>query len=197
MRMSLESAVGNWGAIQSLTKQTEDAVEANLLTPCPFNVGVLLIAALGMVHGGDDGSAKRLVAKAEAIGMVGYHDLHAARWLNLAVARADHGEARRIMGSIASKWLTPAAWELWAAVFDALAMLKERDRIESDAPVWVRPDAYVAPFAVRALGIARRDAALLIDALARFEAMGLDWHAHQTHLALNGLDGSTSTVLPG
>jgi class 3 adenylate cyclase len=197
MRMRLESAVGNWGAIQSLTQQTEDAVEANLLTPCPFNVGVLLIAGLGMVHGGDDGSAKRLVAKAEAIGMVGYHDLHAARWLNLAVARADHGEARRIMGSIAPTWLTPAAWELWAALFDGLAMLKERDRIESDAPVWVRPDAYVAPFAVRALGIARHDAALLIDALARFEAMGLDWHAHQTRLALNGLDGSTSTVLPG
>jgi len=193
MRMRLESGMGNWAGIQSLTEGTEAAVEANLATPCPFNVGVLLISALGMVHRGDEGSATRLVAKAESIGMIGYHDLHAARWLNLAIARKDHGGVRRTVDSIQQEWLTPVAWELWAALFDGLAMLEERDRIEAEGPVWIRPDAYVAPFAVRALGIARRDAALLADAVNRFAAMGLDWHAQQTRVALNQLGGASAT----
>ena len=193
MRMRLESGMGNWAGIQSLTEGTEAAVEANLATPCPFNVGVLLISALGMVHRGDEGSATRLVAKAKSIGMIGYHDLHAARWLNLAIARKDHGGVRRTVDSIQPEWLTPVAWELWAALFDGLAMLEERDRIEAEGPVWLRPDAYVAPFAVRALGIARRDAALLADAVNRFAAMGLDWHAQQTRVALNQLGGASAT----
>src|SRR5204863_10125355 len=111
----------------------------------------------------------------------------------LAIAHRDHQETRRIVDSIQADWLKPAAWELWAALLDGLAMLEDRDRIEADAPGWVRPDAYVAPFAVRALGIARHDAALLADAANRFAAMGLDWHAQQTRAALNQLGGASAT----
>jgi hypothetical protein len=86
--------------------------------------------------------------------------------------------------SVEPAWLIPGAWELWAAFLDSLALLGERDRIEAEAPQWVRPDAYVAPFAVRALGVVRNDMALLTDAIARFEALGLEWHAEETRRLL-------------
>jgi len=107
------------------------------------------------------------------MGMVGYGQFHAARWLCRAIAREDREEARRIVDSVEPSWLTLGAWELWAALFDALAMLDDRDRIEADAPRWMQREAYVAPFALRALGIARSDRSLLADAVARFGSLGI------------------------
>jgi hypothetical protein len=75
-------------------------------------------------------------------------------------------------------------WELWAALFDGLAELGDRERIEVEAPQWLRPDAYVSPFALRALGIARNDRGLLAQAADAFDKMGLDWHAQQTRQML-------------
>ena len=49
MRMRLETAVGAWEAVRGLVGRAEDAVEPNLTTPCPFNVGLLRIAAMGML----------------------------------------------------------------------------------------------------------------------------------------------------
>ena len=169
-----------------MTQRTEDAVEANRATPCPFNVGLPLLAALGMIHGGDEDSATRLEAKAETFGMVGYARIHLARTIPLAVIRQDRAEVRRLLDSIQPGWLTGGAWEQLAAVFDALVFLNDRGRIEAEAPPWVRPDSYVAPFAVRALGVARADQTLLDDAVHRFEAMGMAWHAEQTRRMLGG-----------
>ncbi|MEX1277993.1 MAG: hypothetical protein WEI16_02935, partial [Chloroflexota bacterium] len=185
MRMRLEVAVGDWETVRGLTQPAEDAIEANLATPCPFNVGLLLMAALGMVHGGNEAEATRLVAKADSIGMIGYGRITAARRLGLALARQDRAEARRLVESLEPGWLTSGAWELWAALLDGLGFLTDRDRIEADAPQWVRPDAYVAPFAVRAMGMARKDRALLTDAIDRFEALGLEWHAEETRRLLD------------
>jgi hypothetical protein len=185
MRMRLEVAVADWQSGRALTQRVEDAVEANLATPCPFNVGLLLMAALGMVYTGDDAGSARLVAKAESIGMVGYGRITVARWLRLAMARHDLDDLRRRVDSVDAAWLIPGAWELRAALLDALALLGDRDRIEIEAPGWVRPDAYVAPFAVRALGIVRNDTALLSDAIDRFEALGLGWHAQETRRLLD------------
>jgi class 3 adenylate cyclase len=185
MRMRLEVAVGDWETVRGLTQPAEDAIEANLATPCPFNVGLLLMAALGMVHGGNEAEATRLVAKADSIGMIGYGRSTAARRLSLALARQDRAEARRLVESLEPGWLTSGAWELWATLLDGLGLLADRDRIEAEAPQWVHPDAYVAPFAVRALGVVRNDTALLADAIARFEALGLEWHAQETRSLLD------------
>jgi hypothetical protein len=43
-----------------------------------------------------------------------------------------------------------------------------------------QPGPFSEPCALRALGVARDDRALLRQALTRFEAMGLSWHAEQT-----------------
>ena len=192
IRLTLENAVGDWEAVRDLTHRTTEAVEANLATPCPFNVALLLTLAAGWAVAGDQAECGRLIARAEGIGMVGYGRMHAPHRLVLGLARHDHDEIRRVVESLEPSWLTPTplglfGWLLWANLFDALAELDDRDRIEAEAPQWLRPDAYVAPFAVRALGIARRDATLLADAVARFEMMGLERHAQTTRARLERL----------
>ena len=42
------------------------------------------------------------------------------------------------------------------------------------------PGTYLEPFALRTLGIARGEPALVAQAQERFAAMGLDWYAAQT-----------------
>ena len=62
-------------------------------------------------------------------------------------------------------------------LFDALVALGEHERIESEAPQWVKRETYTEPFALRALGVARSDGQLLGRATALFDAMGMEWHA--------------------
>jgi hypothetical protein len=70
---------------------------------------------------------------------------------------------------------------------DALVALGEHDRIESDAPELVQPGTSVEPFALRALGAARRDDALLARADELFATLGLEWHRAQTGRLLAGV----------
>jgi hypothetical protein len=58
--------------------------------------------------------------------------------------------------------------------------LRDRERVESRAPLYLRPRTYLEPFALRALGIVRQDQDLLAQANARFDAFGLEWHRAQT-----------------
>jgi hypothetical protein len=67
-----------------------------------------------------------------------------------------------------------------AAMLDALVALSATEPIEAAAPRWRRPGAYCEPFALRALGVARQDGALLDEATARFRALGLEWRAAET-----------------
>jgi class 3 adenylate cyclase len=180
VRLKLEIATGGWDAIRHITPAVEEAVETNLASPCPFNVGNLLMAALGAEQCGDRAGSDRLVAKAESVGMVGYEFGHAVRRLRLAIARQESDEIRRVLDLGFGPFLTPGNWELWTALFDAWLAIGDRERIEHEAPAWIRPDSYVAPFAARAMAVTRGDPALLADAVQRFEAMGLDWHAAQT-----------------
>ena len=66
------------------------------------------------------------------------------------------------------------------ARLDALAAVRNRRRVEEEAPLYLQPGSIVEPFALRALGAVREDEELLGRALERFEAMGLSWHAEQT-----------------
>ena len=49
-----------------------------------------------------------------------------------------------------------------------------------DAVRHAQPGTYLEPFALRTLGLVRGDPTLVAQALQRFEAMGLDWHAAKT-----------------
>lgn len=65
-------------------------------------------------------------------------------------------------------------------MMDGLVRLGDHARIQKLAPEWLIPDTYIEPFALRALGSARGDDAMIEQAVARFEGMGLEWHAEQT-----------------
>jgi hypothetical protein len=67
-----------------------------------------------------------------------------------------------------------------AARLDALVALGRAEEAVEAAQPHALPGTYLEPFALRALGIARGDPALVARAKERFEAMGLDWHAAQT-----------------
>ena len=66
------------------------------------------------------------------------------------------------------------------ALFDALVVLGERDRIEAEAAEFHQVGVYIELFALRALGVARGDEQLLEQAASRFREMGLDWRADET-----------------
>jgi class 3 adenylate cyclase len=183
-RLCVAAVAGRWEEVCALTPSAEEAVEANADTPCAFNVASLLNAAVASAYTGDDTEAGRLEAKADAIGMEGYRQWLAPPRIRLAIARADRGELRRLVDAVGSGDLEPWAYEMPAALLDALVALGDRESIEAEGPKWLRPKSYVEPFALRALGFARADESMLADAAARFEGMELDWFAGETRKLL-------------
>jgi len=180
MRIEVESARSGWDAIRALTSETERTVEANLATPCPGNVASLLAAAVASANSAEDTDSRRLEAKADAIGMEGYRMRFDPLRMRLAIARGDLPELRRLVEGADSEWLEPYAFVQTAALLDALIVLREREWIEEQAPGLARPGTYVEPFALRALGVARSDQALLDEAIHRFQDIGLCWDAGET-----------------
>src|SRR5205823_7846935 len=99
--------------------------------------------------------------------------------LRLALLRGDEKEVRRILEVL------PAMGGPWgldgaAARLDALLALGETERLEEEAAPFLGEESYTGPFALRALGISRGDASLVEQAVARFEAMGLEWRVAET-----------------
>jgi cob(I)alamin adenosyltransferase len=190
MHLLFEEATADWGAARQLTKRTEDLVETNLATPCPFNVMALTILATGWTHAHGTSESARLLARADEIGMRSYAEVLAPHWLNLAIAQDDRVETRRLIDSIEPAWFGSPFGQLWAVLFDGLVLLDDRERIEADAPQWLDKDVYTTPFAMRALAVTRGDEALLEDAAARFDAMGLVRPAGETRAMRVRLPGS-------
>jgi hypothetical protein len=141
-------------------------------------VSILLNCAIGSAYAGDQDEARRLEAKANGLGMEG------GRWyqgwlepprIRLALARHQTAELAELAAHDFD-W----EWEPVSTFLDALAALGDRERIEAEAPKWLQQGTFAEPFALRALGVTRGDRALLEQALERFEAMELTWHAEQT-----------------
>lgn len=70
------------------------------------------------------------------------------------------------------------------ARLNALVALGQHAEVEREAPALLKPGTYLEPFALRALGSARKDEKLIEQAVARFQELGLDWHATETKEAL-------------
>jgi class 3 adenylate cyclase len=186
-QLILASATGRWDEVRARAAAAEHAVDANLAagTPCCLDVSILLNCATGRAQAGDEDEARRLEAKANGLGMEGgrwYQGWFEPPRIRLALARHQTGKVRE---------LTPAGfdweWEPVPTYLDALATLGDGDRIEAEAPNWLQPGTLAEPFALRALAIARDDPALLGQALQRFEAIELSWHAEQTRQMLRML----------
>jgi class 3 adenylate cyclase len=178
--LEVEEACGGWNRILELAQRTEAAVEANLATPCIRNARSLLLTALAAAYSGDDETARHYERRAEELATEGYDFVLAAPRTWLALVRGDVDQVDRLEAVDLVRGQTWYALPAAAARLDALAALKERTQVERDAPPLLRAGTYLEPFALRALGAVREDELLIEQAIDRFNAMGLIWHAEQS-----------------
>jgi class 3 adenylate cyclase len=182
--LELEELRGNWEDAARLQERVEDAVAANVATPCVRNQRSLLVCALARAHLGDEAEARRLEYEADAHGMTGYGTVLDTPRLQLALRRAELGTVESLLaepGLRRTNWFYLSAL---ATYLDGLAALRERARVEVEANRLMQPGTYLEPFALRALGIVREDASLVERAAGGFARLGLDWHAARTRALL-------------
>jgi class 3 adenylate cyclase/tetratricopeptide (TPR) repeat protein len=184
--LEVEELRGGWERILELAPRTDDAVEANLATPCVRNARSLLLTALAAAYSGDDETSRHYERRADDVATEGYDFVLAAPRTWLALLRGEIDAINRIdpvdLARVPNSYALPTA----AARLDALARVNDRPLVEREAAPLLRASSYLEPFALRALGAARRDDALLGQAVARFDAMGLQWHADQTRNGAHG-----------
>jgi class 3 adenylate cyclase/tetratricopeptide (TPR) repeat protein len=184
--LEVEELRGGWDQILELAPRTDAAVEANLATPCVRNARSLLLTALAAAYSGDDETSRHYERRADEVATEGYDFVLAAPRTWLALLRGEIDGVDRIepvdLARGPSSYALPAA----AARLDALARAKERSLVEREAAPLLRASSYLEPFALRALGAARQDDSLLDQAVARFDAIGLHWHADQTRNGAHG-----------
>jgi class 3 adenylate cyclase/tetratricopeptide (TPR) repeat protein len=185
VRSEIEEIAGNWPAILELQDRIESTIENNLDTPCVRNPRTLLLAALAHVHADDEEEAQRLEQRASELWMEGYGLALDGPRIRLALARGDLGGVEALVGRASPPPVTASfTLPIVSAWLDALAAIGDRERVERDVTRYLHRNTYLEPFALRALGIVREDEALIRQALERFEAMGLEWHAAETRKLL-------------
>ena len=180
----LASVTGRWEEVRAHAAEAERVVDVNLAaaTPCVLTVSILLNCATASALAGEEDESRRLESKAQGIGMEGnrwYQGWFEPPQIRLALARNQPG----VVAELAPQEMD-WEWEPASTFLDALAALGDRERIETEAPKWLQAGTFAEPFALRALGTARSDRPLLKQALERFEAMELSWHAEQTRRLL-------------
>ena len=173
--IAAEAAAGNWPAVRDLGPRAEALVAANR-TPCGLNPGALLNVAIACAILGEHGESARLERDADALGMEGFGWMLDPWRVRLALERGDLGKVRRLLPTIPADAYMPTDSPRLIRL-DALATLGERDAVEAEARQLLLAGTYMEPFALRALGWVRRDTTLLERAAARFDDMGLAWHA--------------------
>jgi class 3 adenylate cyclase len=185
LRVDFERLMGRWEAVASLTPRLEEAVAGNAATPCIWSPQCLLGCARASSILGDEQESRRLEQSADDLGMEGYATLIDPFRVDLAVARGDLAEVERKL----AEWRRPIGLrdiDGLVARLNALTALGRRDEIEAEAPSLIKPQTYLEPFALRALGFAREDDGLIGRAVSRFESMGLDWHAADAKRLIHG-----------
>jgi hypothetical protein len=188
--LEIEQMLGHWDAVRMLQRRVEDAVAANAGTPCSLGPRSLLVCAVARLHAGDDAGAARLERAAGEYDLEGYGTVIDTPRLRLALLRGDREQAESLLGRPAirrTNWVY--LWSM-ATHLDALAALGWRRRLEEEATPLLGTDGYLAPFALRALGVVREDVALLEAAEARFTELGLERHATTTR----GVRGGAALV---
>jgi class 3 adenylate cyclase len=178
---------GDWRAIVDNTGKAESAFVDNMATPCILGPVMLLTCARAWVHEGKDPEARRLETMVTDFGMQGYGDTLDPAEIELANARGDVATLDRKLRDFHPTELNDV--EGLIAWLGALVALDRASEIEEAAPALAIPGSYLEPFALRALGYARRDDALIEQAVARFAEMGLDWHASKTKELLSPSSG--------
>ena len=181
----VEEALGHWDEVRRLQQRVERAVAENQGTPCVLNPRTLLSCAVACGELGLDAEAGRLEQTATDQGFGSSGGLGV--WLDpppahLARLRGDFERLDALLESSGATWQMSLDGSLYALAtkLDALIALGRTREAEEAATPLLQPGTYLEPFALRTLGLARRDRALTDQAVERFEAMGLGWHAAKT-----------------
>ncbi len=180
----VEEALGHWAEVRRIQDRVERAVAANQGTPCVLNARTLFSCAVACAELGLDAEARRLEAAAIE---QGFQDGGMGFWLDpppahLALLRGDLDRVDALLQASAATWHWSSDGSLYALAtkLDALMALGRIDEAEQTAAGLLEPGTYLEPFALRTLGAARSDRALTEQAIERFQAMGLGWHAERT-----------------
>jgi class 3 adenylate cyclase len=181
--IEVEELLGDWQAVRRLREEAEAAVEANLDTPCVRNPRSLLVCALAEEIAGNHEEATALMRRADELGMKGHGLVLEGPRVRLELIRGNLDTVRQLLGEddLLAQRRTGYHLGRHSIRLDALAALRDRARAEQEAALFLKPGTYLEPFALRALGIVRENERLVVQAQERFDAMGLTWHAAQTH----------------
>jgi class 3 adenylate cyclase len=186
LRLELAEVLADWNVIVETTDRAAELVARNLDTPCVRNPRDLLLCAAAHACLGDDDRARELERDAARIAPQGYDAYLSEPRLRLALERGDREAAEALVALPIER-----AFVWGPAVFstrlDALVALHDRSAIERDAAALAREATILQPFALRALGYAANDDALLSRADELFQRFGLDWHRAQTERLIAGL----------
>jgi hypothetical protein len=184
VRLYVEEALGHWDEVRGLQQRVEGAVADNQDAPCVLNPRTLFSCAVACGELGLDTEAQRLEKAAVEQGFQGSDVGH---WLDpppahLALLRGDLERVDALLESSGATWHWSLDGSLYglATKLEALMALGRTSEAEEAAATLLQPGTYLEPFAMRTLGLARSDRALTEQAVARFEAMGLGWHAAKT-----------------
>ena len=183
--VEIEELAGEWDAIRALEADVKRAVAANLATPCVRNARSLLVCALARERLGDRTGSVELEAAAAHLAPHAPGARLALPKIGIALARGELTRAAELLdepvGAGASDTWLLAPW--LATRVQVLAALGDAVMVEQETAQLLRPATYVEPFALRALGMVRRDASILERAAASFDRMGLESFARETIVA--------------
>lgn len=179
-----EELAGNWPGVLELEARIKQTAADNQDTPCVRNARSTLLCAVGHAYAGDEARTLELEHAANNFGMEGHLSALVPPRMRLALARGNAGKLERLVRG-QETFLQQAnrltfGLAAVAARLDALAALRDRERVESEAPAFVAEGTYLEPFALRALGIVRGDESLIARGDERFRSIRLDGHADQT-----------------
>jgi tetratricopeptide (TPR) repeat protein len=183
IELELEEVRGDWRRIVELLPTTRAVVADNLDTPCIRNTRSLLVSAAAAQLLGDERLARELEAQTEsrAFEMRGQDDILLGPRLRLALARNDLETVVRLANSPDARrrqvWFFPGAA---ASYLDALAALRDPERVEREALAIGKEGTVLRPFALRALGLARGDESLIMQAADDFERLRLPFREAET-----------------
>jgi class 3 adenylate cyclase/tetratricopeptide (TPR) repeat protein len=186
--VTLDEAAGRWDRLHERKERIERTVATNADTPCVYNPRSLLACAVACAALGLDDEASRLEAEEAALGFEGYAPWLDALRARLALIRGDLERVDALLDG-SERW----RWPTWnyvngvAARLDALLALGRAEEALDDAQAHAVPGTYLEPFALRVLGVAGNDPALVGQAQERFTAMRLDWYAAQTRELASGV----------
>jgi hypothetical protein len=182
LQVEVEELAGEWEAVRALEPAVERAVAANLATPCIRNARSLLVCAVARERLGEREASLILEGEAAELEPEARNARLALPKIQIALLR---GELDRIeallaepVGAGASNTWFLVAW--LATRLLAMAALGDLRGVEEEAPPLLQPATYLEPFALRALGMVRRDPELLVQAASGFQRMGLQSLAKET-----------------